>query len=152
MKKFILSFFFIFFIAGCQSNNISDVGPLEPTIRVDDIEPPIPVILVDNQELSYAIGTYSWSENGEGVVVDSVSPPEMIETVNQVASGETLTISFNDDPSAIQVGVWQKDGVAFQKLPSNQVTLPTEPGEFIYVLHAIWPEGESDYILSIRTD
>lgn len=141
MRKITVLFAFIFFLAGCNSSYSSG-----------NLKPPEPTITVANQELSYTIGTYSWSENGEGVVADAVSPPELIETVNEVPSGETLTLSFDDDPSVIEVGVWENDVVDLQEIDSNQITLPTETGEFTYIIHASWPEGESDYVLSIRTN
>ena len=79
MKRYLFLLAFIFFLTGCQSSDISDLKPPEPTITVD------------NQEISYTMGTYSWSENGKAVNADSASPPELVEEVNEVSSGETLS-------------------------------------------------------------
>ena len=49
MKRCLWIFVFIFLITGCQSNENKD------------LKPPHPTITADNQEISYAMGTYSWS-------------------------------------------------------------------------------------------
>ncbi|MFJ7973854.1 hypothetical protein [Psychrobacillus sp. NPDC096389] len=86
MKRYIGIFVFIFLITECQSNVNKD------------LKPPHPTITADNQEISYAIGTYSWSENGEVVNADSASPAELVEKVkvNKVISGETMAWILKD--------------------------------------------------------
>ncbi|MFD2043308.1 lipoprotein [Ornithinibacillus salinisoli] len=139
MKRYLFLFAFIFFLTGCQSSDIGDLKPPEPTITVD------------NQEISYTMGTYSWSENGKAVNADSASPPELVEEVNEVSSGETISIDFDYEPTSIEIGIWANNGADFKGLDSNQIVLPNEKGEFIYVIHASWAEGDGIYALSIRT-
>ena len=136
LKRCLFLYILIFFITGCQSNGISGIKPPKPTITVD------------NQEISYSMGTYSWSENGKAVSADSGSPPELVEAVNEVSSGKTIAIDFDYEPSLIEFGIWENNGADFKELDNNQIALPNENGEFIYVIHASWPEGK-EYMHSL---
>ncbi|KQL34405.1 hypothetical protein [Psychrobacillus sp. FJAT-21963] len=141
MKRCLGIFVFLFFITGCQSNENKD------------LKPPHPAITVDNQEIFYAMGTYSWSENGEMVNADSASPAELVEKVkvNEVQSGKTISINFDYKPSSIEIGIWENNGVDFKKANTHEFTLPEEEGEFIFVIHASWYEGDGIYAFRIKT-
>lgn len=141
MKRCLWIFVFIFFITGCQSNENKDLKPPQPTITVD------------NQEISYAIGTYSWSENGEVVNADSASPAELVEKVkvNEVPIGKTISINFDNKPSSIEIGIWENNGVNLKRSNTHEFRLPEQEGEFIFVIHASWDEGDGIYAFPIKT-
>ncbi|GGA24366.1 hypothetical protein [Psychrobacillus lasiicapitis] len=142
MKRCLWIFVFIFFIIGCQLNeNI-------------DLKPPHPNITVDNQEISYVMGTYSWSEDGEIVHADSASPAELVDKLeaNEVLGGKTISINFDYKPSSIEFGIWENNGVDLKRSPTHELTLPEEEGEFIFVIHASWDEGDGIYTFRIKTE
>jgi hypothetical protein len=139
MKRYWFMIVFIFYITGCQSSPFAELKPSEPYISVD------------GQEISYKIGTYSWSENGKAVNADSPPPPFLVESVNEVSKGELLSIDFDYRPSSIEFGIWENDDVNFKELGHNQIILPNEEGEYIYVIHSSWAEGDGIYAFAIRT-
>ncbi|MDI2588700.1 hypothetical protein OR571_16715 [Psychrobacillus sp. NEAU-3TGS] len=141
MKRCLWILIFIFFITGCQSKENKD------------LKPPHPTITVNNQEISYVMGTYSWSENGEVVNADSASPAELVEKVkvHEVPRGKTISINFEYKASSIEIGIWENNGVDFKRSNNHEFTIPEEEGEFIFVIHASWDQGDGIYAFRIKT-
>lgn len=114
--------------------------------------PPMPMLDVAGVPVPVRLGTYTWSERGRGVAVDAVDPPSLVESLEpvNVRPNAVLNVSFTDAPEEIQVGIWKEGGVDFKKVSAGQVKLPSDEGEYVYVLVASWPQGDASYAFPIR--
>ncbi|MHC8523655.1 hypothetical protein ACPJHQ_24060 [Rossellomorea sp. H39__3] len=101
--------------------------------------------------MSYTLGTFTWSENKRAVASDAPSIPDLVDGTNEVAAGETVSIEFEQEPTLIEVGVWEDEDVNLKRIAGRTINLPDEKGAFLYVIRAEWPEGDGIYALSINT-
>ncbi|MDX8363923.1 hypothetical protein [Cytobacillus sp. IB215665] len=76
----------------------------------------------------------------------------MVKEVNEVKNEGTISINFIYEPTLIEVGIWENDGVEFKEVNNDQIALPNNKGEFIYVIHARWDEGDGIYTFAIKTN
>ncbi|MFK2826894.1 lipoprotein [Bacillus sp. B190/17] len=138
MRKMLLLFLLVFFLAACQSG-VS--------------EPPKPVLTINNKKIPYEIGTYSWYEKGKGVEVDTAEPSELVKDTDYliVPAGSEWSIDSKHQPVNLEAGIWKDGSADFKKIKNNKMRLPEEKGTFIYVIHASWKEGDAIYAFQIGT-
>ncbi|MEW4328663.1 hypothetical protein Q0N12_18590 [Rossellomorea marisflavi] len=139
MRKYLCVFAFLCFLTGC---GVTDW---------EDLKPPDLTISAGVQDLSYTLGTFTWTENKRSVASDAPSLLDHVDVTNNVEAGATVSIEFAQEPDLIEVGVWEDEDVVFKKIAGNTITLPDEKGDFLYVIRAKWPEGDALYALSIKT-
>ncbi|MEW4308268.1 hypothetical protein [Rossellomorea marisflavi] len=139
MRKYLCVFAFLCFLTGC---GVTDW---------EDLKPPDLTISAGGQNLSYTLGTFTWTENKRSVASDAPSLLDHVDVTNNVEAGATVSIEFAQEPDLIEVGVWEDEDVVFKKIAGNTITLPDEKGDFLYVIRAKWPEGDALYALSIKT-
>ncbi|MEW4220830.1 hypothetical protein [Rossellomorea marisflavi] len=139
MRKYLCVFAVLCFLTGCG------------VTEWEDLEPPGLTISAGGQNLSYTLGTFTWTENKRSVASESLTPPDLVDVTNEVGAGETVSIDFAHEPDLIEVGVWEDDDVVFKKIAGNTTTIPDDKGDFLYVIRAEWPEGDALYSLSIKT-
>lgn len=139
MRKYLCVFAVLCFLTGC---GVTDW---------DDLKPPDLIISAGEEDLSYTLGTFTWSENKRAVASDAPSIPDLVDGTNEVAAGETVSIEFEQEPTLIEVGVWEDEDVNLKRIAGRTINLPDEKGAFLYVIRAEWPEGDGIYALSINT-
>lgn len=139
VRKYLCVFAVLCFLTGCG------------VTEWEDLKPPDLTISAGGQDLSYTLGTFTWSENKRSVASDAPSLLDHVDVTNDVEAGETVSIDFAQEPDLIEVGVWEDDDVVFKKIAGNTITIPDDKGDFLYVIRAEWPEGDALYALSIKT-
>lgn len=139
MRKYLCVFAVLCFLTGC---GVTDW---------DDLKPPDLIISAGEEDLSYTLGTFTWSENKRAVASDAPSIPDLVDGTNEVAAGETVSIEFEQEPTLIEVGVWEDEDVNLKRIAGRTINLPDEKGAFLYVIRAECPEGDGIYALSINT-
>lgn len=139
VRKYLCVFAVLCFLTGC---GVTDW---------EDLKPPGLTISAEGQDLSYTLGTFTWTENKRSVASESHTPPDLVDVTNEVGAGETVSIDFAQEPDLIEVGVWEDDDVVFKKIAGNTITIPDDKGDFLYVIRAEWPEGDALCALSIKT-
>jgi hypothetical protein len=120
------------------------------------LAPPNPKLSVKGKEVSYVEGSYSWSSNGRAVHADSPAPPVLVNNITPaaVAPDAEMLIEFAKNPISLDISIW---GQSFtrgkpinQDLKGNVLSLPREPGRYIYNILARWPEGEGNYAFLVE--
>ncbi|KQU58516.1 hypothetical protein ASG66_15930 [Bacillus sp. Leaf406] len=140
VRKYLCVFAVLCFLTGCG------------VTAWEDLKPPDLTISAGEEDLSYTLGTFTWSENKRSVSSDTPSLLDHADVTNDVEAGETVSIDFAQEPDLIEVGVWEDEEVVFKQLAGNTITLPNdEKSDVLYVIRAEWPEGDALYSLSIKT-
>lgn len=139
MRKYLCVFAVLCFLTGC---GVTDW---------EDLKPPGLTISAGGQDLSYTLGTFTWTENNRSVASESHTPPDLVDVTNEVEAGTTVSIDFGKEPDVLKVGVWEDDDEVLKQIAGNTITLPDEKGDFLYVIRAEWSEGDALYALSIKT-
>lgn len=114
--------------------------------------PPMPTLTIQEKNVPFKMGTYSWSENGRGIVSDSVDPPELVKDLEPVTvhPNAKLHVGFGDKPLVIKAGLWENDGVEFKDISDHTFTLPEDDGVYIGVIYASWPVGDATFVFKIH--
>ena len=138
-------FLLVGLLIGCSA-------PMPSAFSDSTPRPPVPVLSVDGQPVPYQLGTYSWASNGRGVAVDSVDPPTLVEPLVPVTVGPNavLNVTFTDAPEEVGIAVWTGDGADFEPVTGGQAVLPSEEGDYVFVLWASWPQGDATYAFPVR--
>ncbi|KON83047.1 hypothetical protein AF331_19615 [Rossellomorea marisflavi] len=139
VRKYLCVFAVLCFLTGC---GVTDR---------EDLKPPDLTISAGGQDLSYTLGTFTWTENKRSVASESLTPPDLVDVTNEVEEGTTVSIDFSKEPDVLKVGVWEDDDEVLKQIAGNTITLPDEKGDFLYVIRAEWSEGDALYALSIKT-
>ncbi|WP_317947533.1 hypothetical protein [Rossellomorea marisflavi] len=139
VRKYLCVFAVLCFLTGCG------------VTAWEDLKPPDLTISAGEEDLSYTLGTFTWTENKRSVASESLTPPDLVDVTNEVEEGTTVSIDFGKEPDVLKVGVWEDDDEVLKQIAGNTITLPDETGDFLYVIRAEWPEGDALYALSIKT-
>jgi len=113
---------------------------------------PAPTLNVEGTPVPYQVGSYTWSEKGRGVAVDTVDPTALVEPLEPVAvrPNAVLTVSFAHQPEEIRAGIWTDNGVDLQPVSDGRVPLPSDEGDYVYVLSVSWTQGDVTYAFPVR--
>ncbi|OUM84646.1 MAG: hypothetical protein BAA01_05770 [Bacillus thermozeamaize] len=146
MNKIYALFLALLLFGGCQSAG-SVHHPNAPLLL-----PPMPALTIQEKNVPVRMGTYSWSESGRGITVDSVDPPELVKDLEPVTvhPHATLHVDFRDKPLEIKAGLWENNGVTFKNLSDGTFTLPEDDGVYIGVIYASWQEGNATFVFKIQ--
>ncbi|KGE19094.1 hypothetical protein [Paenibacillus wynnii] len=141
---------------GSHSNS-SEAEPIPVTSLyskwVVSEKPPLPVILIDGQDIRVYRGTYSWSQlSGNGGSINAVSvdaasaPPMMKSTV--VAAGSKIE---NHAPPRVKEFNMSNITEGFEG-DLNSYSAPASKGVYTYRIHCEWflDQGHADYFFSIQ--
>lgn len=85
----------------------------------EDLKPPDLTISAGGQDLSYTLGTFTWSENKRAVASESLTPPDLVDVTNEVEAGTTVSIDFDKEPDVMKVGVWEDDDEVLKQIAGN---------------------------------
>jgi hypothetical protein len=118
--------------------------------------PPEAVIKINHIQVEAAKGTYEWQYGflyHSALVADATSPSVIAKhlTPLTVHLGAFAKISFsNHSHPHLYAHIWENDREGKKLfIKQNQLTLPSEPGRYVILLHARWPHGNSDYVFSV---
>lgn len=111
-------------------------------------------VTIDDKEYPMIIGDFEWVE--ENFEARKLNPTnindlaEQFETV-EVAQGQKLTIKIEQDPSSLIIDQWNGAGeMKAVEITDNEISVPTETGEYIYEVTAGWSEGKISYVFDIK--
>lgn len=138
---------------GCakvEKDDKSEINKIGANIK----EPPNLMIVIGEQTIRAAKGTYSWSYYEEGsdevthVDVDTAPPPELvnIENATTVHSDAEVSLLFDYGPKDYTVRVWNSEkAIASYK----KVELAAYEGIVIYEIEANWEQGTASYAFAV---
>ncbi len=142
----IFSFLSLWMVTGC-SNGEDQAG------KADTDFPPsmTGLILVDETEYEMEAGGYRWERKKgseiEVVQTDAASPNQIAEEFEaiQIKPKSPIDIEIEGDPD-ISVYLWNKEGKE-KAVPvhNNELSVPSESGQYIYEVVATWSTGEVSY-------
>ncbi|UKS54613.1 hypothetical protein [Exiguobacterium acetylicum] len=119
-------------------------------------QPPEPTVTIEERDVKVYTGTYSWSGMFRGETADAKA--EAVDLVKdypstQATPKDRLTIRFEEGPApkSVTIVLWSvednKKIKTFEK--TEQFTVPTIPGRYVYQITADWKEGEGDFAFPI---
>jgi hypothetical protein len=122
----------LFLLTGCVSESKDRINPFTHT-AYEFRKIQVPIVTVDQEKIPVMRGTQR--------------PPEVYNTVDPVivSPGSTLRIDFKYEPKFKPIRVQQWAGVqsTWSELsPNNELTLPENPGVYVYIFHIYWVERD----------
>lgn len=142
MKKLlsILTIIITIFIS-CSCSNSSDEQFNIPTLT----------ITANGEIIPIEYGCYKWTENNQGIVVDTASPDEIAKDMagSKLPPKGTLNLKFTKKPNKISVISWGKSKDENYTVTKNTITLPEKEGTYIFEIFGEWKEGNVSYITKV---
>ncbi|TQR16465.1 hypothetical protein [Psychrobacillus vulpis] len=111
-------------------------------------------VIVGNKDYSMMINDFEWKE--ANFQARKINESGIYDFANEfdtlaVEKDDKLKIEIEQNPSSIIVDQWNEDGTIVAVEPiSNEITLPSEEGYYIYEVIAEWDEGRITYIFDIN--
>lgn len=120
-------------------------------------QPPEPTVTIEGRDVKVYTGTYSWSGMFRGETADAKA--EAIDLVKDDPSTlanpeDRLTIRFEEGPApnSVTIVLWSvkdKNEIKTYK-KTEQITVPSTPGRYVYQITADWIEGDGDFAFPIE--
>ena len=114
------------------------------------------LINVNGKEYGMKSGNYSWERKKgletEVVQTDAASPYQIGKSFNviRLEPNTNIIIEIEENPK-LSVFLWNENGRDKEIiLKNNQLTAPTNKGEYIYEVLAKWSNGEVSYTFVIE--
>lgn len=108
---------------------------------------------VDDKVYTMRIGDFEWKEDDfEAKKISSTDINELADQFKtlEVEEGDKLKIEIEQNPTSIIVNQWNENGTREDvEFESNEITIPSENGYYIYEVIAEWNEGKISYIFDI---
>ncbi|MBN6889216.1 hypothetical protein ACUXCC_004483 [Cytobacillus horneckiae] len=143
-------------MTGCSNvagKKVEDARSILPLFKSESDEMPPKVdghIEINGQLHELAKGGYTWENGNTVVTTDAASPAQIAETLSpiNVEPESEMSIEIEQSPS-ITIRLWEGDHSSFIS-EGNEVTAPTQPGEYIYEAIAKWSNGEVSFTFVIE--
>jgi hypothetical protein len=123
-------------------------------------EPPEAIVKINNDKIETVKGSYTWEIDGffsDSVIhADALAPYQIADEFNMnaevVKPNSVVKIEFSDGSNPQISGYLWVDEKKDEELPSQhqQLTLPSEKGEYIIEIQAEWSKGESSYTFIVE--
>jgi hypothetical protein len=154
LKGFFLVFMstFLFMLIGCADISLQK-GTGENDYEFDDGEfpPLVPgYIVAKGNKNEMAKGNYKWTKGNTTVQTDAAGPTQIAETYKaiQLAPNEKVKIDVEQSPQ-LTTYIWSQDE-PMKRSTGKEISVPTDPGRYIYEVVAKWANGEVSYTFVIE--
>lgn len=118
--------------------------------------PPVLSVKADGKALKTYQGSYCWEMMGRGECADSGGPDMVIgdDQPKTAQAGSKAVLSYWGDPDALSI---YRDGtVETMELELKDgkaaVTLPEEPGVYVYYVNGSWEQGNASSFFQIEIE
>lgn len=140
MKKFIFPLLLLFTIlfTGCSKNTSIDTPALSITYKNESVS-----ILKGGFEWNRRIGIFKM----ESVIADAPAPTELAKKISayKLPPNVQLDLKFTKKPQSIEVVSWGELKDTDYSFTENSITVPNEPGTYIFEIRAYWKQGRVSY-------
>lgn len=144
MKKFIFPLLLLFTIlfTGCSSNTSIDTPTLSITYKNEWVS-----VLKGGFEWNRRIGIFKM----ESVIADAPAPTELAKKISayELPAKAQLDLKFNKKPQSIEVVSWGYLKDNDYSFTENSITVPNEPGTYIFEIRAYWKQGRVSYTTKV---
>jgi Prokaryotic membrane lipoprotein lipid attachment site len=142
LKKYILLIVIALLLSGCSIPN---------TVKEDQI-PTSGKIVVGKKEYGMITGEYSYQ--GKGMKMKKINKKSARDFAKDfdnlsVKKDTIIEIVIEDNPS-LTVKEWKENGeITEVTISNNKITVPSQPGNYIYEVIGTWPRGEATFIFDV---
>lgn len=140
MKKFIFPLLLLFTIlfTGCSKNTSIDTPALSITYKNESVS-----ILKGGFEWNRRIGIFKM----ESVIADAPAPTELAKKISayKLPPNVQLDLKFTKKPQSIEVVSWGELKDTDYSFTENSITVPNEPGTYIFEIRAYWKQRRVSY-------
>ena len=119
--------------------------------------PPVPLITVNDQNVTVVQGSYCWEVLITTTCAEEVSPPELINFQYfqpvELLPESPVKIEFNNKPieNTLRAHLWvNNEKIETIQLNNNVLTAPKAKGVYIYEITARWKNGNSSYVFVMQ--
>ncbi|MBY6272234.1 MAG: hypothetical protein C6P37_08280 [Caldibacillus debilis] len=147
---YLLCIFLMIWIVGCSNGVVTKGRKNEHEIFTPSVKA---FIEANGTKYEMKRGRYQWEKPVspkiiEAVLVEYATPYEMAGKMSAIPlkPGEEIIIIIERNPQ-IAVCLWNEGGMEreVEVRDGNRLTLPSNPGKYIYEVAATWPNGEASY-------
>jgi len=164
-KPLILLFISLALLSGCgyaaKEGTADPVPPSSNAVRqVDNNQPPAVQVTVGGETFHAITGSYCWESEGTGFCADKASYGELIAKQNihpKAGSGEPVELEFTaaaapDELSVIASFPGEERPDEALTVEAGRFHLAAGSGKQLYIIHAQWPQGGSDYVFEVECE
>ncbi|MFA4932457.1 MAG: hypothetical protein WC625_06100 [Caldisericia bacterium] len=116
-------------------------------------EPVTPVVTATSGPVPVRLGTYGWLAPGHGVQSDAPVPDEFVADVLAVTApcGSTVSVDYGRRTQDLFAYLWNDHKPIRVEIRGGMLTLPADPGTYVYSLESTWREGHASHVVKIAT-
>jgi hypothetical protein len=143
---------FLIVLNGCADSSLHKGTGKNEYEFVDGEFPPLVqgYIVAKGNKYEMARGNYEWTKGSTTVQTDAAGPTQIAETYKaiQLAPNQKVKIDVEQSPQ-LTTYIWSQDEPMKQST-GKEISVPANPGRYIYEVVAKWSNGEVSYTFVIE--